>query len=272
MDINTFTNRLKQTVLLAAGLSLFTPVAMASTWVGTADYKAAPGATGDEAIVGPFDTYDFGSGVTLVQFTDATHFTAYFQTIVDGHFLNNTGINVPELNIAGAGSGFELTVAATLSGTYANFSGFQSFSFTGGNVNLYFDTTPDYSFNGDSGFNNGAAILSGTVTSGSGVLAPAGIGAEQLDLNFSGIFGSYDSNVYSPGINGGHSTFSINLNNSSLLSGINSVLGQNKNTGVLAAVDGSIQLTAVPVPAAVWLFGTGLVGLMTAGKRKSIIA
>ena len=29
-------------------------------WVGTANYKAAPSATGDEEIVGPFDTYDFG--------------------------------------------------------------------------------------------------------------------------------------------------------------------------------------------------------------------
>ncbi|MDT4288017.1 flocculation-associated PEP-CTERM protein PepA [Methylomonas sp. MO1] len=270
--MNIFTNRLKQTMLLAAGLSLVAPVSMASTWAGTANYTAATGATGDEAIVGPFDTYDFGSGITLVQFTSATTFTAYFQTMVDGHFLNNAGINVPELNISGAGSGFELTVAATLNGTYSNFSGFQSFNFSGGAVNLYFDTTPDYSFTGDSGFNNGAAILSGTVTGGSGVISPAGVGAEQLDLNFSGIFGSYDSNVYTPGITGGHSIFSINLNNSSLLSGINSVLGQNKSTGVLAAVDGSIQLTAVPVPTAVWLFGTGLIGLISAGKRKNSVA
>ncbi len=272
MNTSTWINRYTRSLVLASGLAIISPIALAST---TANYLAAPGATGDEATVGPFDTYDFGLGVGLVKINNDGTLTGYFQTYVNDHVLSSAGgINVPQLNVAGQGSGFELTVVASFSGTYANaIPGFQNFTLTSGNVGLYFDTTPDFSFTGDSGFDNGSAILTGSLTGGSGFISLAsGTGIEQLALNFSGAFGNSNPNVYSPGVGGGNALFSIDLNNSTLLPAINSVQNHPKSEGVLAAVDGSIRLTAVPVPASVWLFGTALVGFLTNGKRKKIAA
>ncbi|WP_445371324.1 flocculation-associated PEP-CTERM protein PepA [Methylomonas sp. HW2-6] len=272
-----FSHHLKQSLLLL-GLAIATPIASAAAWSGTANYTAAPGATGDEAVVGPFDTYDFGLGVGLVKVNNDGTLSGYFQTYVNDHILTNAGgINVPQLNVSGAsgsGNGFELTVVANFTGTYSVLpGGVQSFSLTGGNVGLYFDTTPDFSFGADSGFNDGTAILSGTLTGGSGFISlSSGKGIEQLDLSFSGIFGSSNSSVYSAPIGGGSALFSIDLKNSTLLPGITSVQGHNKSEGSLAAVDGSINLTAVPLPAAAWMFGAGLVGLLGAGQRKKTVA
>lgn len=267
-------HHVKQSLLLL-GLATATPIASAALpWSGTADYTAAPGAAGDEAVVGPFDTYDFGLGVGLVKVNNDGTLSGYFQTYVNDHILTNSGgINVPQLNVSGAsgnGNGFELTVVASFSGTYSVLpGGLQSFSLTGGNVGLYFDTTPDFSFSGDSGFNDGTAILTGTLTGGSGFISLAsGKGIEQLDLSFSGLFGSSNSSVYSAPIGGGSALFSIDLKNATLLPGITSVQGHNKAEGVLAAVDGSINLTAVPLPPAVWMFGAGLAGLLGVGQRK----
>ncbi|TPQ28860.1 flocculation-associated PEP-CTERM protein PepA [Methylomonas koyamae] len=272
-----FSHHLKQSLLLL-GLAITTPIASAAAWSGTANYTAAPGATGDEAVVGPFDTYDFGLGVGLVKVNNDGTLSGYFQTYVNDHILTNAGgINVPQLNVSGAsgsGSGFELTVVANFTGTYSVLpGGVQSISLTGGNVGLYFDTTPDFSFSADSGFNDGTAILSGTLTGGSGFISlSSGKGIEQLDLSFSGIFGSSNSSVYSAPIGGGSALFSIDLKNSTLLPGITSVQGHNKSEGALAAVDGSINLTAVPLPAAAWMFGAGLVGLLGTGQRKKTVA
>ncbi len=274
MKQNAISHHVKQSLVLL-GLAMATPIASAALpWSGTADYTAAPGALGDEAVVGPFDTYDFGLGVGLVKVNNDGTLNGYFQTYVNDHILTNAGgINVPQLNVSGAsgnGSGFELTVIASFSGTYSVLpGGLQSFSLTAGNVGLYFDTTPDFNFGADSGFDDGAAILSGTITGGGGFISLAsGTGIEQLDLSFSGIFGNSNTNVYSQAIGGGSALFSIDLKNSTLLPGITSVQGHSKAEGALAAVDGSINLTAVPLPPAVWMFGAGLAGLLGVGQRK----
>lgn len=280
MNMTIFTNHFKQSMLVLAGLSMVSPMASAALpWNDTANYKAAPGATGDEAVVGPFDTYDFGLGAGLVKVNNDGTISGYFQTYVNDHVSSSSGgINVPELNVgglAGNGNGFELTVVASFTGTYSFPipGALQNFTLTSGTVGLYFDTTPDFSFNGDSGFDNGSAILTGSLTSGSGFISLlSGTGIEQLALNFAGSFGNSNNSVYGSAIGGGDALFSIDLNNSTLLPGISSVQGHNRSEGALAAVDGSIHLTAVPVPAAVWLFGTGLIGLLGAGARKKIAA
>lgn len=282
----------KYGVLLAAGLGMVAPAVYAGTpWIGTADYKNAPGALGDEAVVGPFDTYDFGAGIGLVKIKDngpvvnGAEFTGVFQTMVDGHFLGQAGINVPELNISGSGAGFELTFVSNFSGTFTNVSDSSwDFNITGGSASLKFDSTPNYNFANDSGFNDGASILQGTVTNGVGSIQTpgvVGIGVEQVALDFSGIFGSFDPKVYQPGtINGGSSLFSIK---SELLAnytpiieqvrnGSNSVLGTSAIGGQLSELDGTLQLTAVPVPTAVWLFLSGLMGILCINKRKQINA
>jgi hypothetical protein len=297
MSNKILTKRFKRNMLAAAGLAMVTPAALASApWIGSADYKLAPGATGDEAKVGPFDTYDFGTGIALLQpagiIQEGTTFTGYFQTMVDGHFLGANGITVNQLdisggkNFAGSNNGFELTLTSYFNGVYTNVTANSAdFSIQGGSASLYSDTNPDYNFALDTGFNNGANILSGSITGGLGsIIFPGvwGIGAEQINLDFNGIFGSFNAAVYDPDtIGGGSALFSIKTK--TLLNPNTPVIdevwnGNKKVGGILAAnvsqlaeLDGKLQLTAVPVPAAAWLFGSGLLGLLTAGKRKKII-
>lgn len=60
-------------------------------------------------------------------------------------------------------------------------------------------------------------------------------------------------------------TFTATLDTHALGFGPNSVSGQNAFLGI----DG-IGISAVPVPAAVWLFGSGLIGLIGIAKRKMV--
>ncbi len=283
----------KKILVVAVGLALMTPAAFASVpWVGTADYLNAPGATGDEVKVGPFDTYDFGSGIGLIKNNTSGGFDGYFQTMVDGHFLSSVGINVPQLNVSGAGgsftgtgNGFELTLVSHFTGVYTSSTASAvDFSITGGDAQLYFDTNPNYNFAADSGFTDGDVILSGHIAGGLGsIIFPGviGIGVEQVALNFSGLFGSYNTNVYDPDtIVGGSTLFSIKTKAlfsgatpviNSVVNGTNKVMGISAGGGQLAELDGTLQLTAVPVPAAAWLFGTGLMGFLYNGKRKKMM-
>lgn len=262
---------IKPSICLALGLGLMTPSAFASVpWVGSADYSKAPSAVGTEPTVGPFDTYDFGAGVSLIELTSGSTFNGFYQTMVNGHFLNNIGINVPELDISGTGAGFEVTVTASFSGTYSTVGDFQAINYTSGEVNMYFDPNSNYSFASDSGFADGDAILSGSITGGSAFINLAtGLGVSQLELQLSG------TDVFSPNaINGGSALFSLNLSNPDLLTGITSVMGQDVSGGgfsLLSAADGSIQLTAVPVPAAAWLFLSGLMGFVGLTRHKSTL-
>jgi hypothetical protein len=137
---------------------------------------------------------------------------------------------------------------------------------------LYFDTTPDYSFALDSGFDNGNLLLTGTINGGNGVLTSFGIGAGQYSLNLSGVFGSYNSAVYNPGIAGANAFFSLNANSSPLIAAVSSVQGNPVAGGFVATTTGTLTLTAVPVPAAVWLFGSALVGLTSIARRKALVA
>lgn len=259
---------IKPNIFLALGLSLLTPSAFASVpWVGSVDYSQAPSAVGTEPTVGPFDTYDFGAGVSLIQLTSGSTFNGVYQAMVNGHFLNNIGINVPGLDLSGTGDGFELTVTSSFTGTYSIIGDLQTINYTAGEVTMYFDPNSNYSFASDSGFSDGDAILSGTIIGGSAFVdLTSGLGVSQLELQLSG------TDVFSPNtINGGSALFSINLSNPELLAGITSVMGQNVAGGGLsyfAAADGSIQLTAVPAPTAAWLFLSGLMGFVGLTRQK----
>lgn len=234
-----------------AALAAVSPSSFASPL--TADYGVATAAA--------FNTYDLGAGAALAHFNNDGTFSGTFQTMVDAHFLDASFVNVANLN-----SSFELTVAASFTGTYSSQPGnILTFSYTSGSVNVYLDTTPDYNFQTDSGFTDGTVILSGSVVGGTGLVANSfGFGSEQLSVQFTG----YDPSVFSTPIASGIAQFNINLNNLGPLTGITSVLGQSVAGGVLADADGRIQLTTVPVPAAVWLFGSGLLGLLAGGKKR----
>lgn len=288
-------NKLATGLLLSIGSLLVSQQALANTaWVGTANYLAAPGAsTTDEAFVGPFDTYDFGPGIGLIKpVTTAAVgnlFTGSFQTVVTSHILDGAAINTPQLNVSGGSTpfpgnnnGFELTVRSTFTGQYTSVGpNLLGVIITGGTAGLYFDTNPNYSFANDSGFANGALILSGTITGGEGFVskpATLGSGFETIDLDLTGGFGSYDTNVYEPDtIAGGAALFALKVKtatNSTPI--INQVAnGQNKVGGVSAVggqlfqIDGQLQLTAapVPLPGSAWLFLSAMMGLISVNRK-----
>jgi hypothetical protein len=138
-------------------------------------------------------------------------------------------------------------------------------------VNLYFDTNPNYNFTGDSGFTDGASIISATISGGSGAYLPSGqSGFSDITLNI-GAFG-FDQNVYDPDtINGGSGIFTLKVNNSGTgpTAGVTQVLGQTVTANdLLLEADGYVNLAAVPIPAAVWLFCSGLLGLAGIASRK----
>lgn len=287
-------NKFATGLLLSLGSLLASHQALASTqWVGTANYFAAPGALGDEASVGPFDTYDFGPGVGLIK-PDTTvaagnSFTGYFQTVVTSHILDGTGLNLGQLdvsggsNFGGSGNGFELTVRSSFTGTYLNVPstpfGSLDVNITGGTASLYFDTSPDYNFANDSGFADTSPILTGAITGGFGtVFAPAQVGAgfETIDLDLTGSFGSFDSNIYSPDtIAGGTALFSLKVKNAfnntpiinQVTGGLNKVAGVTAVGGQLFELDGQLQLTAVPLPGSAWVFLSAMMGLISFNRK-----
>jgi hypothetical protein len=274
----------KTALAVGVGALLLSGTAGAVTipWVGTADYTQAPTTGGDEDTVGPFDEYDFANGVSLLQgtfvqtpgsFTVGDTFVGYYQSYLTQHALNGIEVSAPNLVGDGASTGYEVTVTGTYTTQITSVDGGGNgiFSVTGGNFDVWFDTTADYSFLGDSGFTNGDSLISGTISGGSGSFLPAfGVGFSDVDLII-GAF-SYDQNVYEPDtIVGGDSIFTLKLNNTGTgpTAGVTGVLGNAVGTGdILMEADGNLKLEAVPVPPAVWLFGSGLLGLVGVARRR----
>jgi hypothetical protein len=250
--------------------------ALVTPWQGTADYRAASSSANDEDLVGPFNTYDFGTGVVLLHNTTrpigyqvGDVVNGYFQSFVQGHELNAVPVTAPGLN-----TNYELTLIAQFQQRVTNISsGVASLDLLGGFISLYFDTTPDRNYATDSGFSNDDVLLTGTLTAGDTLLRLARtFGASQFELDLSGVFGSYDTDVYEPDtIGGAHANFNLraSLSDLAFLNTVSSVQGQSK-TGdgkALLAADGAIQLTEIPVPFAGWLFGPALAGLVAFNRR-----
>ncbi|QPK64722.1 flocculation-associated PEP-CTERM protein PepA [Methylomonas sp. LL1] len=278
----------KQTLIAAAITFSSASSAFASLpWIGSADYLAAPGAQNDEALVGPFDTYDFGAGIGLIvpdsSVAVGNTFSGWIQTMVNSHILGGTGISVPQLNTTGTGGGFELTVISQFSGTYTSLiGGLLGFTIDSGTASMMFDSNPNFSFANDTGFSDGNAILTGGITGGSGfVNMNVGYGFEAVSLGFTGALAVVDPNVYSPStIDGGTALFSITALGpftstpviSQVIGGDNSVMGNSAVNGQLFELDGKLQLTAVPVPTSAWLFLSGMMGLLAFNRKKPLAA
>lgn len=279
-------NANKLTAIILAGLFITSLQAEAALlpWVGTADYTAAPSAGGsDEDVVGPFDTYDFGMGAAVIDgalgsVSVGDNLSGSYQSYVTSHEYNSAGggtAAAPNLNTTGSGGGYELTIAADFTETITSVSGGTiEFDITGGSADLWFDTTPDFSFNGDTGFTSDDAILSGSIVGGSGTLLNGGLfGVTSIDI----LVISFDANIFDPDtIIAGNSVFTLqvtNPTNAAFLDGIrNGANSINGNTigvnDLLVAADGNLALQAVPVPAAVWLFASGLLSLAGVARRR----
>ncbi len=267
--------------VLALGMGVTSGNAFAVTpWVGTADYKLAPGALGDEDKVGPFSIYDLAAnspvllkplnGANPLNPSVGNEFQGYYQSFVSTHQLGKLGVSSPNLNTTGAGTGYELTVAANFKEKITGVSGTDfTFNVTGGDTKFYFDTTPDYDFSADSGFTNGSAILSGTILNGSGTLLDGTLGVTKLNVRVD----SYDTTVFDPDtIVAGSSIFSLELDPTGNPANITSVLGHGYNAGadVLLMADGNFALAAPELSTYIMmLMGIGMVGFMAVRRRNT---
>lgn len=257
-------NKILLATLLAA--SVFAgPSAYAQSWVGTADYTAGS-SEGDEDVVGPFNTYDAGAGVVLLEATGADTFSGVYQSYVTKHELSGVPVVA-----AGLDDTYELTAVATFT---ESVSATGEISVTGGTFNLYRDTTRDRDFTTDSGFDDGEAILTGTIVGGAGAAASdLSFGVTDINIKITG----YDTAVYDPDtIATGGGIFTLRMGSAldaPFLSGITSVGGNTYDSGdLLYAADGYLAL-AVPEAEtyAMMLAGLGLVGFMARRRSRPMI-
>ncbi len=243
--------------------------AHAVNWVGSADYTAAPNSGADEEVVGPFSTYDFGSGVVLLSVTGVsgptTSYNGYYQSYVTKHELNGNPVSAPLLD-----TNYELTVVASFT---QSVTGAAITVNSGGTFNVYLDTTRDRDFTTDSGFTNGDLIMSGTILSGIGTAISSGgmvFGVTDITIDVT----SYDTNVFSPDtIAGGDGIFTLRLgvpSDATFLGSVPSVQGVGVTGNYLYAADGYATL-AVPEAEtyAMMLAGLGLVGFMARRRARA---
>lgn len=245
----------------------------ATDWVGTADYTAGAGAAGDEEVVGPFSTYDFGAGVVLLEATGTagaiTSFNGYYQSYVTKHELAGVPVASPLLDDT-----YELTVVAnfTQDVTAVNAQTSEISVNSGGTFSLYRDTTRDRNFTTDSGFTDGDLIMTGTILGGIGAATSLGgmiFGATDITIAVTG----FDAAVYEPDtIAAAGGIFTLRLGNpsdESFLSEVTSVQGIGVEGNFLYAADGYATL-AVPEAEtyAMMLVGLGLVGFMARRRTR----
>lgn len=250
--------------------------AHAVPWVGSANYYT-PVLTplgNDEEVVGPFDSYDFGAGVVLMEKSASqpgpsgtTSYDGYYQSFVTKHELNGNTASAPLLD-----NTYELTVIADFKQNVSVISpSVTQSAVQSGTFSLYRDTTPDRSFVLDSGFSDGApAIMSGSIVGGSGTASSDAngniTGVTYLDIKVT----YYDPTVFVPGtINGADGIFTLRLDTSGtgFPSGVNSVQSHSYDPSsgdLLFAADGYATLSAVPEAETygMMLAGLGLIGFI----------
>lgn len=264
------------TAALLAATSFILPSAHAAApWIGSADYRLGLGAAGDEEVVGPFSTYDFGTGVVLLEqqgtVGSTTSFNGYYQAFVTRHELFGAPVAAPLLD-----NTYELTVGASFTQTVTTTGSTATISVNpGGTFKLYRDTTKDreYASTSDTGFTDGDVIITGTILGGTGAAIAAGgmiFGVTDLNIQIT----SYDAAIYDPDtITGGDGIFTLRLGAPSdqpFLSSVDFVQGHSANDAndFKFAADGNIALAVPEIDTyAMMLAGLGLIGFVVSRRR-----
>lgn len=265
----------KLTALAGAGALM--ALAAPSAFALSANYGNATTIDGDEDVVANFNLFDLAVGATLIRGDAANtgnagapnvgdRFTGYYQSYVVSHQLDGVVQNALGLNTSGLGGGYEITVIAQFDEevTAVGPGGYTSM-ITGGSATMYFDTTPDFDFTTDSGFDDGDILMTGNIVSGGSVSAPVlQSGFSQIDIEIT----SQDGNVFEPDIAAAQGIFTLDLR-SNAVNGITSVGGNAVAAGdLLLGADGNLQVQPVPLPATAWLLGSALVGMATLRRRQ----
>ncbi len=264
------------TALAGAGalLAMSAPGAFALS----ANYGNAATIDGDEDAIANFNLYDMAVGATLIR-ADAANtgdaaapavgdrFTGYYQSYVATHQQGGVVQNAPGLNTSGIGGGYEITVVAQFDEevTSVGPGGYTSM-ITGGTATMYFDTTPDFDFTTDTGFNDGDILLTGSIVSGGAVSAPTlQSGFAQIDI----VVDSHASDIFDPDIAAAQGIFTLDLRSNVVL-GLTSVGGNAVQPGdLMLGADGNLQVQPVPLPATAWLLGSAIVGMATLRRRNN---
>lgn len=261
------------TAVLITATGFITTSAHAVSWVGSANYVTPPltPSGNDEDMVGPFNTYDFGTGVVLLEQQGSvgatTSFNGYYQSFVTKHELFGAPVAAPNLDIS-----YELTVGASFTQDVTTTGSSSTISVNNGGIfKLYRDTTPDreYASASDTGFTDGDVIMTGTILGGVGAGISSGgmiFGATTIDIQIT----SYDQTVFEPDtITGGDGIFTLRLGSpvdQTFLSTVDFVQGQSAKDAndFKFAADGNVVLSAVPEAETygMMLAGLGLIGFM----------
>ena len=271
----------KMLAALTAVGSLLAMSAPGASAAISANYLNAATSGFDEGGVAAFNIYDLAVGAAVINPHAGNvgtisapvvgdKFKGYFQSYVTAHQLNGVAQASPGLVVTGAGSsnfGYELTIFAEFEEEVTSTGPFSYTSaITSGTASLYFDTTPDYSFTADTGFKNDEVILTGTVTGGAVSLPLFLTGLATIEIAVTG----QNSAIFNPDIFGADGIFSLDLR-SSAVTGVSSVGGNAVAAGgLLLGADGNLELQPVPVPAAVWMLGSALVGMLSVSRRPRV--